>query len=273
MRHRPWEIVLLTLVYAVAPVANLAFTCLVRGYELSAIPWLLLAMTPLDWAALLVYPCLATAVWSVSRPGWWIFLVLNALLFMYNFYVASLVPGANLWIVAGGNLLNVGVASLLFTKHARSPYFSPRLRWWNSEVRYRVVYVLDVPVKIQYSSGEGTGLLLDLSLTGCFVQIDGEVHPDGPVELEFSCWGLTIRCQGRILRRANEGEKLRGYGIQFQSLTRAQKHHLNSLVKVLKAHKVPSREEQITIQRQPRFPQAPQSLSGSSSAEVGESPR
>jgi len=251
MRKRPWEIVLLTVLYAGAPFGNLAFTCLVRGYDLSALPWLLLVMAPGDWLALAAYPALAFAVWSVSRPGWWVFVGLNAALFVYNLYVGSQVPGANLLILAGANGLNVAVAALLFTKHARSPYFSPRLRWWNAEVRYRVVYVLDVPLKILGGGREAEGLLLDLSVTGCFADLPEGFELDQPVGLAFSCWGLTIECLGRIRRRSGPGESLSGYGIQFIRLTSDQRHHLRSLVKVLKAHQVPRREERVTVQRHP----------------------
>lgn len=249
MRKRPWEILLLTALYSGAPLGNLIFTCLVRGYDLSALPWLMMVMTPLDWLALAAYPALAVAVWSVSRPGWWVFVGLNLVLFLYNFYVGSQVPGANLVVLAGANALNVAVAALLFTKHARSPYFSPRLRWWNAEVRYRVVYVLDVPLKITQEGVEGEGLLLDLSLTGCFADLPAGFTMEKPVKLAFSCWGLTIACQGRIMRRSGPNDTLQGYGIQFQNLTSSQRTHLRALIKVLKAHRVPSREEKMALQR------------------------
>jgi hypothetical protein len=190
MRKRPWEILLLTVLYSGAPFGNLIFTCLVRGYDLSAIPWLMMVMTPIDWLALAAYPTLALAVWSVSRPGWWVFVALNLVLFGYNLFVGSQVPGANLIVLVGANTLNVAVAALLFTKHARSPYFSPRLRWWNAEVRYRVVYVLDVPLTIEGRT-QGQGLLLDLSVTGCFAELPEGFALDESVLLAFSCWGLT----------------------------------------------------------------------------------
>lgn len=265
MLKRPWEILLLTALYAGAPVGNLVFTCLVRGYDLSALPWLLMVMTPVDWLALAAYPALAMAVWSVSRPGWWIFAGLNLLVFAYNIYVGSQVPGADLVVLVGANGLNVAVASLLFTKHARSPYFSPRLRWWNAEVRYKVVYVLDVPLMITQKGVQTQGLLLDLSLTGCFADLPAGVIKEDLVELAFECWGLTIHCQGRIMRRSGPHDALQGYGIQFQRLTNDQKHHLKSLVKVLKAHSVPSREEQVTLQRQPGLPLEKQGLSAGAS--------
>jgi hypothetical protein len=247
MRKRPWEILVLTLVYALAPVGNLAFTCLVRGYSLADLPALVLALGPLDWVGLAVYPALAVAVWSVSLPGWWVFLGLNLGLLALNVWQGSLVPGANLALVVLADLANVAVASLLFFPHARSPYFSPRLRWWNAEVRYRVVYVLDVPVRLRQEGAEATGHLLDLSLTGCFVDLPPDFALGKAVDLEFECWGLTVSARGRILRHSPPGGELEGYGIQFVGLSADQRHHIRSLVMTLKAHQVPLREERILL--------------------------
>lgn len=252
---------------------NLVFTCAAGGYDLSAVPWLLVAMGPGDWLALAVYPVLAVAVWSVSRPGWWIFVALNLGLFTYNIWVGAQVQGANLFVLVGANALNVGVAALLFTKHARSPYFSPRLRWWNAEVRYRVVYVLDVPLTVRQGLKEGQGLLLDLSVTGCFADLPPGFNTGEPVDLSFECWGLTIRCQGRILRHSRPDDSLQGYGIQFQQVTGDQKHHLKALIKVLKAHHVPSREEVVTIGNQSSLPSETVKLTDSASAKADESLR
>ena len=67
------------------------------------------------------------------------------------------------------------------------------------------------------------------------------------MELEFECWGLTVRAQGRILRHSPPGQGLQGYGIQFLGLTADQKHHVRSLVQTLRAHQVPLREETIVL--------------------------
>ena len=254
MRKRPWEIVLLTLVYALAPGGNLGFTCLVRGYALTDIPALAGALGPLDWLGLAVYPALAIAVWSVSIAGWWIFVGLNVGLLGLNLWQGSLVPGANLALVAGADLANIALATLLFLPHARSPYFSPRLRWWNAEVRYRVVYVLDVPVRLRQEGLEATGHLLDLSQSGCFVDLPPDFTLGKMVQLEFECWGLTVAAAGRILRHSPPGGDLEGYGIQFVRLTGDQKRHIRALVATLKAHQVPLREERIVLDSSRRSP-------------------
>jgi len=241
MRKRPWEIVLLTIVYTAAPLFNLCSTLFIRGYDLTALPALILALGPWDIAALGADLLLALAVWSVSRPGWWIFVVLNILLLSFNLWQATLLPGNYFWLLVADNVVTTLVASLLFTKHARSPYFSPRLRWWNTKDRYRLSEVLEVPLTIRQGQWEETGLVLDVSLTGCFAQIPDGLDPAQEVVLEFSFRGLILFGQGRIMRQSKVGDRLQGCGIQFVRLSAGQKQRFRALIRTLKANKVPLR--------------------------------
>jgi len=261
MLKRPWEIIVLTVLYLMAPIANVAATGWVRGLQISDWYWLLLALGPADYFNLAIWWILAVAVWSVSRTGWWIFVALNILQLTTNGWQTLSLPGAGWFWAIGADFANVAIASLLFTRHARSPYFSPRLRWWNAEVRYRVVFVLEVPLLVRQNELEGRGLLLDLSVSGCFAELPSGLKMDQPVDLEFECWGLTIRSQGRILRRPPSPQALQGYGIQFQELNSDQKHHLKSLIATLRAHHVPSRNDVVLESRESELTLGPNRVS------------
>jgi hypothetical protein len=239
MRKRPWEVILLTVLYAAAPIFNVGHTMVARQVELANVFYVLMDFDFWDWAGLVADFLLAWAVWSVSRPGWWIFLVLNAFLFCLNVWQTSQVPGANLLAAAAANAIIIAVASLLFTKHARSPYFSPRSRWWNSQTRFRLSDILEVPVTIKQDAQEGKGLMVDVSLTGCFAEVKGSFDPDHEVELEFACWGLALRSRGRIMRRSGSDDQPQGYGIQFLGKDAEHRHSFRALVQTLKAHHVP----------------------------------
>ncbi len=238
MRKRPWEVILLTVLYVAAPLVNIAHTMIVRQVEPANVLYLLMAFDIWDWAGLIAFFILAWAVWSVSRPGWWIFLALNGFLFCLNVWQAAQVPDSNLVVVIAANAITIAVASLLLTKHARSPYFSPRSKWWNSETRFHVAGMLEVPITIRQETSEGRGLMVDVSLTGCFAEVQGTFDSDLEVELEFACWGLALRSRGRIMRRT-DGEKLHGYGIQFLGTDSDHKHSFKALVQTLRAHHVP----------------------------------
>jgi len=241
MRKRPWEIPVLTVLYLLAPVMNLGYTCVVRGYALTDIPAMALSLRPLEACVLLLYPLLAAAVWSVSKPGWWIFVAANAAILVHNVVLGLQVPGANPLVVVGAESVNVAVAALLFTKHARSPYFSPRARWWNQPVRYRLSEILEVPVTVRRGIFETRGQMLDVSENGCFVESEVVFDMDGTVELEFECWGLNFSAQGQVVRHTYEDGGKVGYGVLFDRPNRTQRQRLKALVRTLKAHRVPVR--------------------------------
>jgi len=241
MRKRPWEIPLLTALYLLAPLINLSFTCLARGYSLADVPALFVALPWEQTAIYLCYPVLAAAVWSVSLPGWWVFVVLNLVILTHNIWVGVLVPGANPLLVVAAESVNVALASLLFTKHARSPYFSPRIRWWNQPERFRLSEILQVPVRLRRGSLETRGQLLDVSENGCFVETYELLDMDGVVELQFECWGLTLDARGTLVRHTYEDGHKIGFGVLFENTDRAQRQRLKALVRTLKAHQVPVR--------------------------------
>lgn len=241
MRQRPWEIPLLTVLYLAAPLLNLSYTCLVRGYELTALPDLVRALAPLEAGILLLYPILAAAVWSVSLPGWWIFVALNLIILIHNVWVGLLVPGAHPLVVVAAGSINVALAALLFTKHARSPYFSPRDRWWNVPDRYQVSSVLEVPVTVRQGGSGGTGQLVDVGPTGCLIETLVALDMDQPVDLAFECWGLTLTAHGKLIRRADGNGTPPGYGILFIPAGSGEKRTMLALVNTLRAHRVPVR--------------------------------
>lgn len=240
MRKRPWEIPTLTVLYLLAPLINLSFTCLARGYDLTAVPALFVALPWEQTAIYLCYPILAIAVWTVSLPGWWIFVALNLTILTHNVWVGVQVPGANPMMVVAAESINVALASLLFTRHARSPYFSPKIRWWNQPERFRLSEILEVPVTVRHGAVETQGHLLDVSANGCFVETNALLDMDGAVELDFECWGLTLHAKGLLVRHTyEEGGKV-GHGVLFDA-DPALRKQLQVLVKVLKAHQVPVR--------------------------------
>jgi len=239
MHRRPWEVWILSLVYLAAPVSNLAFTAWQRHLAWDTLGWIFLALDPLDQAALVNYPFLAAAVWSVSRPGWWVFVVLNAFLVGHNLWLGWQMPGANLVLVAGANLATVAVAALLFTPHARSPYFSPRVRWWNEGRQLFIAEVLDVPVVLTWAGGQAEGRLLDVGTTGCFVETAASLGPAREVGLAFECWGINLHLTGRPVRQGPAGTPLAGWGFRFVKTTREQRGQMQALVAALAQHRAP----------------------------------
>ena len=117
-------------------------------------------------------------------------------------------------------------------KEIRVPYFFPRIRWWESNPRYR----LSIPVTLERKLGEKLEAeILDLSPTGCFIKFRFPMVTDESLTLSFTLFEHTLKCQGTVVWLAQSAvTHPRGFGIKFDSLTKQQKRSLRLIHKKLK---------------------------------------
>ncbi len=161
-----------------------------------------LAVTALAWFA-------AYAVYHTKAWSWW--LALAATLGMVAFSVgvslfrAQDVSDAWLWTSVVIIAVPMVVAALLLQREIRTPYFNPRVRWWESEPRYAI----DAPVR-------GGGRALDISRHGMFIQHDNppEVGKEGKWLFEID--GHEVRVAGAVSWLSpGEAEHPAGFGVRF----------------------------------------------------------
>ncbi|MFZ9594662.1 MAG: PilZ domain-containing protein [Bdellovibrionia bacterium] len=112
------------------------------------------------------------------------------------------------------------------------PYLFPRIRWWESNPRYR----LSVKAWIQRKNGTVLeGEILDLSLAGCFVKFKPALTKDEPVFIQFQLFGEEVFCRGNVVWITESAViHPKGIGIKFNELARSQKRVLRSVVKRLR---------------------------------------
>jgi hypothetical protein len=167
----------------------------------------------------------------VKKWGWYLFLSFSAILIFYNLYVYfHLNPNYNLQTVILFILIVTSLTAVFFRKHVYSPYFNPRLRWWEIASRYRVtlrakIFTPDAPTDCQ---------VLDISMTGCFVDYSGNLSEGDKVWLIIKGASEEIHCLGKIVRKAVQPDTV-GYGIFFQTMSRDTRQNLKRMIRNLKA--------------------------------------
>lgn len=110
-------------------------------------------------------------------------------------------------------------------KEIKVPYFMPKIRWWESNPRYR----LTVPARVERSQSGFEGEILDLSLGGCFIKSRMDVDQSEHLLIRFTIFGEAVELGGTVVWRSqNTVTHPKGMGIKFDDLNKAQK-------KVLKA--------------------------------------
>jgi hypothetical protein len=164
-------------------------------------------------------------IWEMRRWAWYILAAANVLIVYGNAILATefgenhhklLAFVASLAIIAG--------VMYRVAREIRVPYFFPKIRWWESNPRYR----LSVPVKLsRKGGGQLDAEILDLSMGGCFVKMRHELSQDETVGLSFTAFGYFMKCDGVVVWRTESTvTHPRGAGIKFAALDRQQKRKL-----------------------------------------------
>ena len=94
------------------------------------------------------------------------------------------------------------------------PYFLPKIRWWESDPRNKLL----IPAKVRLSSDAliQESDILDISLMGCFVRTRETVPENERVQIEFSVFGHDFVCSGIVVWRAESTvTHPKGLGIKF----------------------------------------------------------
>jgi len=172
-------------------------------------------------------------LWEMRRWAWYMLLFSNVLISYENAVIANLYGESHHKILAylSSLVILLGVTYRV-AKEIRVPYFFPKIRWWESDPRYK----LSVPVQLTRNNGEAmTGQIMDLSIGGCFVKLRGDLATDEDIALQFTIFGYSVICRGNVVWRTHSTVTVpRGVGVKFGVLGRLEKRHLKFINRRLK---------------------------------------
>ncbi|MCM2276884.1 MAG: PilZ domain-containing protein [Oligoflexia bacterium] len=173
------------------------------------------------------------ALWEMKRWSWYGFVTVNILVVYENAVIASEVGETHHKLAAF--FFSVFLLLLMgyrVSKEIRVPYFFPKIRWWESNPRYR----LTAPVRLTKKGGAAMdGQILDLSLTGCFIKLRGDLQQHDAVDLAFTLFGFLVECQGVVVWRTQSTvTHPKGVGVKFLPLLRPQRRALRQIVQRLR---------------------------------------
>lgn len=173
------------------------------------------------------------ALWEMHRWAWYLFVVTNFLITYLNAVVLNEYGTTHHQVLSFlASFLGLFGVSYRVAQEVRVPYFFPKIRWWESNPRYK----LSIPVKISsIDSAVIEGDILDLSMVGCFIKTKKEMHQDEKVRVQFVIFNLHFECSGIIVWSAKEGVTIpKGLGVKFLPLRRPQKRTLRQICRRLK---------------------------------------
>lgn len=169
---------------------------------------------------------------EMTRWAWNVFL-LNSLFIAYaNALIAMRYSESN-------NPFLAFLISLLFLialiirlgKEIRVPYFLPRIRWWESNPRYK----LAVPIKVERAESGFEGEILDVSMGGCFIKTRNDLTQNERILARFNLFGEALEIGGTIVWRSPSSvTHPKGVGMKFDELDKAQRRIMKGATQQLK---------------------------------------
>jgi hypothetical protein len=171
--------------------------------------------------------------WEMRRWAWYLFVTTNILICYQNAVMVNDHGETHHKALSFAfSLLLLGLVTYRVAREIRVPYFFPKIRWWESDPRYR----LSVPARLERTELSGlTCDILDLSMGGCFIKLRSDVPQDETVTLTFTIFHVPVRCTGTVVWRTQSTvTHPKGVGIKFGELDRDQRRALRVITRRLK---------------------------------------
>jgi Tfp pilus assembly protein PilZ len=172
-------------------------------------------------------------LWEVKRWAWYAFMASTIMIGYANAVVAvnysesyhtllAFIFSAALLL---GLFLRVG-------RELRVPYFLPKIRWWESNPRYK----LSAPAELLFSDRPTVyGEILDISLGGCFIKLRTDIAQHEIITVKLLLFGTQIVCQGTVVWCTQSTvTHPKGIGVKFSPLARPTRRTLRAMTRRLK---------------------------------------
>ena len=236
MNKKPWPIVILAILYFLAPFYNLLYFS--NLFNLSPMQYLhTLPSTLAVIQFFLFFPLAGVAIFAVKKWSFPIFLMVTLWNFYRNYQSWSYSSGGfTLPLYIAAEIINISVVAYFLIPAVRAVYFDPKLRWWEIAPRYRI----DIPCIIQ-NNDTLPGTIKNIALGGVFLLPEENVtfSINDKIEFHFSYEGLELILQGEIVHF--DPNYLEGYGIKFINFNKSRRHQIKKLIRRLDHNGVPKR--------------------------------
>lgn len=230
-------------VYLTFPVGCLVFAALL--FNIPGAVCVRILLSPFYWFVAALALLTGYGLWEVKRWSWNSLLLTNMFaIYQYALFVHDFSESYHKTLVFFLSAFVLMAFCLPVAREIRVPYFFPRLRWWESNPRYK----LSVPTKL-HAEPHGKALrgeLQDIGKVGAFVRTQEELPTGAAVTLQFELFGEKYDLRGQVVWAAlSTVTHPRGVGVKFErpakpvrrSLKEVQRR-LRSLAKLYRRYRV-----------------------------------
>jgi len=218
--------------YMVFPIAYVLATAMLFDIPMASCVRLLLS--PFYYVVSLLAVAAGYGLWEMYRWSWYLFIVADVFIGYQTALVMSQYSESHHKILG----FVIAILSILFiafrvSREVRVPYYFPKIRWWESNPRYRLAVQSSVLRTVSEQSVAGE--ILDLSASGCFIKLRADLKSDEPVKVRFQVFKLAVDCDGVVVWRSESTvTHPKGAGVKFTDLSRQDRRSLRLITKRLK---------------------------------------
>lgn len=222
MRRRPWVLVILAFLHLLAPLGNIVLNALfvkrnVLDYLIHAFQFEYLQR---NWLIFIGPFVAGIAIYACKKWSFFVYLVSITALFIFSYsgYLSkadsiSLLPVILVYIV------NIVVVSYFLIPAVREIYFNPRLRWWESQPRYRC----DIPCGWSQDSRSASGTVGNFSINGLFLKSEAFPDDESEASVKMSLGnGEEVLFKGNVILHGRQDAI--GFGFKFIHTKESQSH-------------------------------------------------
>lgn len=167
-------------------------------------------------------------LWEMKRWAWYVFLVFVVIVGYENALVVTTHSvGENKILAFVASIIMLLFLVLRVGKEVKVPYFLPKIRWWESNPRYKLI----VPGTILRSDQTPLeGEVLDLSLGGCFFKCKHDFKDNEEIHLSFKIFEVPVEFQGSVVWRTESAvTHPKGIGVKFSPLSKDLKKTMKAV--------------------------------------------
>lgn len=215
MKTKPWTIFVLALIHILAPLGNIFANSIRAGRSITEQVnyWFNVLPTHLLLIYLFIPIAAGIFIFICRRWSYWGYLICLGVLFASNIYAFTTNTSlTNFLFLCGALLIDLLVVAYFVVPSVRQVYFDPKIRWWETALRY--TYSPEVVV-----NGSIPGKINNISEGGLFIQTEHTFHEGDKVSIRWTDSGDNFETPGHVVY---VNSRAHGSGVQFEHTDESQ---------------------------------------------------
>lgn len=217
MKTKPWSLIILALIHAIAPLGNLILNALRSGRTMDQQWQYWFEIIPKYILIIYVFvPILAGYfIFLCRRWSYYAYLVCVGILLLVNMYAFWTSVGWDTFIAMMVILgMDLVVVAYFFIPSVQSVYMDPRMRWWEAAPRYNFNHEGLI-------NGE-KAFIKNISQGGLFMTSGPALTEGDKVECSWNFEDVEYKFSGAAIYKISRPEMI-GYGVRFEHTEESQK--------------------------------------------------